>query len=367
MGDAIAFARDPSAANGFGIHGLWFGAVPLGPGPSGRDRQRDGAADWNGNGLQDPDENPVAGVPLRLEAVGAVETAKDGEFLFRNIPDGLHEVGLDLGALPIDFDPPAIPRLQVALSGRDTRQVAFGLIPLGSIRGRVVRDLNSNGTADGARARNRGRGVVVLDGGRRSERAKRGQYAFESVQSRWHTVTLLADSLPEGSVIAGDATQVATLGRASMAVDLPFAVSLEARAGMRKVFPGSAASTLPKPGAPTRRDGRPTPVAPKADAAPAKPDAPPAGAAAPAPTPGTFTLQVGAFDDPLRARQLVADLKEKGLPAYLVEPPPDAPNAPYRVRVGAYASRLDAERAAASIGRAVGGKVWIAQSSVGGR
>ena len=114
--------------------------------------------DWNGNGLQDPGENPVANVPLRLEAVGAVETAKNGEFLFRNIPDGLHEVGLDLGALPIDFNPPAIPRLQVALSGRDTRQVAFGLIPLGSIRGRVVRDINSNDTADSHRARNRGRG-----------------------------------------------------------------------------------------------------------------------------------------------------------------------------------------------------------------
>ena len=241
-------------------------------------------ADWNGNGLQDPDENPVAGVPLRLEAVGAVETAKNGEFLFRNIPDGLHEVGLDLGALPIDFDPPAIPRLQVALSGRDTRQVAFGLIPLGSIRGRVVRDLNSNGTADSTEPAIEG-AVVVLDGGRRSERAKRGQYAFEAVQSGEHTVTLLADSLPEGAVIAGEATQVATLGRASMAVDLPFAVSLEARAEIRKVFPGSAAATLPKPVAPTRRDGRPAPVAPKADAAPAKPDAPPARAATPAPTP----------------------------------------------------------------------------------
>ena len=42
MGDAIAGARDPDAANGLGVHGLWLGAVPLGPGTSGRDRQRDG-------------------------------------------------------------------------------------------------------------------------------------------------------------------------------------------------------------------------------------------------------------------------------------------------------------------------------------
>ena len=175
------------------------------------------------------------------------------------------------------------------------------------------------------------------------------------MQSGEHTVTLLADSLPEGALIAGEATQVATLGRESMSVDVPFVVSLETRAEIRKVFPGSTAATLPKPGAPARRDGRPAPVAPKADAALAKPDAPPARAATPAPTPGTFALQVGAFDDPLRARQLVADLKAKGLSAYLVEPPADAPNAPYRVRVGVYASRLDAEREAASVGRAVGG------------
>ena len=323
-------------------------------------------ADWNGNGMQDPGENPIAGVPLRIDAVGAAESAKNGEFVFRNIPDGLYDVGLDLGALPIDFDAPAIPHLQVALSGRDTRQVAFGLIPLGSIRGRVVRDLNSNGAADSTEPAIEG-AVVVLDGGRRSERSKRGQYVFEAVQSGEHSVTLLADSLPDGALIAGEATQIATLGRERMTVDVPFVVSLETRAEIRKVFPGSAAAALPKPGAAARRDGKPMPTVPKADAAAAKFDASAARVATPAPTPGTFALQVAAFDDPARARQMVVELKNKGLPAYLVEPPTDAPNAPYRVRVGAYASRLDAERARGSVARTVGGEVWVTQSAVGNR
>ena len=161
----------------------------------------------------------------------------------------MHDVGLDLGALPIDYDAPAIPRLQVALSGRDTRQVAFGLIPLGSIRGRVVRDTNSNGTADRNEPAIEG-AVVVLDGGRRSERSKRGQYAFEAVQSGEHTVTLLADSLPEGALIAGEATQVATLGRKSMSVDVPFVVSLEARAEIETSFPDRL---LPRFRSPARR------------------------------------------------------------------------------------------------------------------
>ena len=323
-------------------------------------------ADWNANGMQDAGEDPVAGVPLRIEAVGAAQSSKNGEFLFRNVPDGFHDVGLDLGALPIDFDAPAIPRLQVALSGHDTRQVAFGLIPLGSIRGRVVRDVNGNGTADSSEPAIDD-AVVVLDGGKRSERSKRGQYAFEAVQSGEHSVTLLAESLPDGALIAGEATRVATLGRGRTAVEVPFLVALEQRAEIRKVFPGSVAGTLPKSGAPARRDVKATPALPKAGAASAKSDAPPAKAAPPAPASGAFALQIAAFDDPTRARQMVADLLDKGLPAYLLEPPADAPNAPYRVRVGAYASRIDAQRASGNVARIVGGKVWVTQSGVGGR
>jgi septal ring-binding cell division protein DamX len=241
--------------------------------------------------------------------------------------------------------------------------VAFGLIPLGSIRGRVVRDMNGNGTADNTEPAIEG-AVVVLDGGRRSERSKRGQYAFEAVPSGEHTVTLLADSLPDGALIAGEATRSATLGRERMSIEVPFVVSIETRAEIRKVFPGSMAATLPKAAAPARRDGKPAPAVPKAGAAVAKTDEPTARAARPAPAPGTFALQVAAFNDPIRARQMVAELKDKGLPAYLVEPPAGDPDAPYRVRVGVYASRVDAERAAGSVGRMVGGKVWVTQSAV---
>jgi hypothetical protein len=316
-------------------------------------------ADWNGNGLQEEGENPVQGVPLRLEPVGAIETGKNGEFVFRNIPDGLHEVGLDLGKLPIDFEAPPIARLQVALSGSDIRQVAFGLIPLGAIRGRVVRDLNGNGTADRNEPAVDG-AVVVLDEGRRSERSKRGQFAFEAVPSGEHSVTLLAESLPEGAMIAGEATRVATLQRDRMSIDLPFLISIETRAEIRKVFPGTVVAGGPRPGAAARRDagGAASRTRPERPAAPiATP--PQATRAAPAVSVGAFSLQVAAFDDPQRARVMVGELKQKGLAAYLVEPPPRDPNAPYRVRVGGYATRAEAEMAAGEIGRAAGGKVWV--------
>ena len=308
--------------------------------------------DWNGNGLQEPDEDPVRGVALRLDPVGTTETGNGGEFVFRNVPDGLHDVGLDLGTLPIDFDAPAIARLQVALSGNVTRQVAFGLIPLGAIRGRVVRDLNGNGAADMAEPIVDG-AVVVLDGGQRSERSRRGQFAFEAVPSGEHTVTLLSESLPDGAMLSGEATRVAKLSRDRMTVELPFVVSIETRAEIRKTFPATTVGR--RPASPTRESVVAVSGSEKPTAAPE-----PASAVV---LDRTFALQVAAFDDPQRARGLIDTLKRKGLDAYLVEPPANNPNAPYRVRVGRYASRLDAERAAVEMARLAGAKLWVADGA----
>lgn len=311
-------------------------------------------ADWNGNGRQETGENPVEGVPLRLAPVGSTATGKNGEFVFRNVPDGLHDVGLDLGTLPIDYEAPAISRLQVALSGNDTQQVAFGLIPLGAIRGRVVRDLNGNGAADSHEPAVDG-AVVILDEGRRSERSRRGQFAFEAVPSGEHTVTLLADSLPDGAMIAGEATRRAALGRDRMAIDLPFLVSIETRAEIRKVFPGKTAAAPPAvPG--SRVAGR-APVMPRLPPSSSRPTVTPPAVTGPAAT--AYVLQVAAFDDPGRAREMVGLLQGKGLPAYLVEPPPRSPNAPYRVRIGEYATRAEAVKAAASVGKVIGEKPWV--------
>ena len=312
-------------------------------------------ADWNGNGLQDPGENPVAHVPLRIEASGAVETGKDGEFIFRNVPDGMHDVSLDAGSLPIDFDAPRIPRVQVALSGKDTKEVAFGLIPLGRIHGAVVRDLNGNGIADAGEP-SMDDAIVVLDDGNRSERAKRGAFAFEAVQSGEHSVTLLTDSLPEGAVISGATTQGATLGRDRMAIELRFLVSVTRRAEVRKVFGGKepvaprTAAVVPRPGG----------VAPKPDAETATTIAAvrqPRSSARESDR--AFTLQIAAFDDPLRARKMAGELTATGFAAYVVEPTANNPNAPYRVRVGSFATRVDAERAAVAVMKAVGQKPWI--------
>jgi len=48
-----------------------------------------------------------------------------------------------------------------------------------------------------------------------------------------------------------------------------------------------------------------------------------------------------------------------GFPAYLVVPADSDPSAPFKVRVGSYASRLDAEKDIAALEKRLGQKVWL--------
>ncbi len=318
-------------------------------------------ADWDGNGRQDPGEDPLEGIPLRL-GPGHSTTGRDGQFSFVNVPTGSRDVGLDTGALPIDFDPPLVAEVQVELERGDAKRVAFGLVPLGAIRGRVIRDANGNGRADPGEEALDG-AVIVLDGGARSEQARRGRYQFDSVRSGPHLVKLLIESLQDGAMIAGDAEVPVTLSRGALTADVSFVVSIEKRPEIRKVFPPRSGAlppaAAPKSGARSTatiaaapRPGGARPAADRAAAAAVGADR--AGTAA-----GSFAIQIAALNDPLRAKDIVRDLQASGMPAYLVPPVAADPDAPYRVRVGPYATRAAAARTAAALEERRGEKLWV--------
>ncbi len=318
-------------------------------------------ADWNGNGVLDSGENPLEGIPLRVAAGGATNSGHDGQFAFLNVPVGLRDVGLDTGALPIDFDPPIVTSVQLEISRGDTRRIAFGLIPLGAIEGRVTRDANKNGRADPEEEPMDG-AVIVLDGGARSEQVRKGRYRFDAVRSGDHTVKLLGESLPEGAMIAGSAEVKAALARDHLVADVPFLVSIDKRPEIRKVFPpkgggGSAApgGKAPAPVTPRRSAGAGgagartwpgSPAAPRADRVPASPA-----------TGLSYAIQVAALSDLDSARDLVLRLSASGLPAYLVEP--GEGDTLYRVRVGGYDTRADAQSTASDLERRLGQKLWL--------
>lgn len=201
-------------------------------------------ADWNGNGTFDTGDAPLEGIPLRIISGGATTSGHDGNFSFASVPVGLRDVGVDTGALPVDFDPPAVTSVQLEIARGDTRRVAFGLIPLGTIAGRVVRDTNGNGKADADEEPVDG-AVIVLDDGVRSERVRNGRYIFEAVRAGDHEVKLLTESLPPEAVITGAAAVPMALTREHMSGEVPFVVSIQVRPEIRRVFPPRPAAATP--------------------------------------------------------------------------------------------------------------------------
>jgi hypothetical protein len=194
-------------------------------------------ADWNGNGLPDPNEDALPGIPVRLGASSSITTSRDGQFSFLNVPIGAQEVGLDLHAIPVDYDAPAAAEVTVDLSRGETRRVALALVPLGTIAGRVVQDANGNGRVDPGDPAIEG-AVITLDAGARSELARDGAFAFTAVRAGTHALQLLTESLPDGAVIVGETTIAASITHDQPHVEVVFLARLEKRPEIRKVFKG---------------------------------------------------------------------------------------------------------------------------------
>jgi cell division septation protein DedD len=85
------------------------------------------------------------------------------------------------------------------------------------------------------------------------------------------------------------------------------------------------------------------PAATQSVVPPPPPAAPPA-AAVQAPRTGTWAVQVVALSDRSAANAVVQRLNGKGYPAFLVTPQPGAPVQNYKVQVGRYSERTEAEQ-----------------------
>ena len=72
-----------------------------------------------------------------------------------------------------------------------------------------------------------------------------------------------------------------------------------------------------------------------------------------------YTVQVTALRGPDGARQVAVRLLAKGFPAYVLQPASGAPVAMYRVRVGRYIDRGEAEQMLQRLEREEQFKPWI--------
>jgi len=169
----------------------------------------------------------------------------------------------------------------------------------------------------------------------------------------------------------GGSGWIATLFGAALLLAAGFAVGVVVGAvreepGMLLRYVTGKSADLPAP--PPRSAAPAAPSLPETAAPrPAQPVIAPAAPSEPAPqvaaAPRThFAVQVGAFAQSLEAEKLEAQLRRKGLPAY-VQPTTGARDSRWRVRVGPLATRDEADRVATRLKTQEKLPVWVFEES----
>jgi cell division septation protein DedD len=132
------------------------------------------------------------------------------------------------------------------------------------------------------------------------------------------------------------------------------------------------AEKLKAQGTTARTDSRPQPVNPESvrpEPAPAKPASAPAVASKAAPDnpgasgarPGRWVVQLVALRDRGAANSIVQRLSGKGYPAFLVNPAASTPNQVFKVQVGRYDDRGEAEQVARRLEKEEKFNPWISR------
>ena len=192
--------------------------------------------DQNDNGIQDPNESPVADVIVQLLQGGTViatdTTNFNGLYLFPNLPNGTYQVKIVTTSLPdscvisskqdlggddtkdSDFNPTTglSPLITINVSGtgiaKDNPTIDAALsTPKGSIGDYVWKDQNNNGVQDSGEPAVAGVIVQLLNSTTSAVLATdttdaSGLYLFTNLKSGTYQVKIVTTSLPAGCVIS---------------------------------------------------------------------------------------------------------------------------------------------------------------------
>ncbi len=315
-----------------------FGLVPLGTVHGGVYR------DANGNGRADDQDEPIDGAVVILDAGVRSELARGGAFRFDAVRSGPHRVRLLADSLPAGADIQGAAEVAVEVTrDRLDPQVTF-LVRL-EPRPEVRRVFPPAGVPAPAPAP-----VAPPVGPARPTPAASGT-----------PTTAPPPTSPPPARSDLTVLQIAAVGRFDRAQSL--VDDLRARGFDAYIVP-------PAPGGPdafyrvrvgtfaTRRTAEVARGALR-DALKLSASARPADPA----RPGPFRIQVAALASLERARRLLDRLAALHYPGYLLAPGPASADGLYRVRVGPYGARDEAERAAQAIGEALGTVVWITEEN----
>jgi hypothetical protein len=193
-------------------------------------------SDFNGNGVQDPGEPGIDGIPMSLydasnNLIASDTTHGDGNYMIGGVPAGTYTVRIDDTFLPggltptYDLDGVATPNAAVVTvaGGQIRTDVDFGYQGTASVGDRVWLDTNGNGVQDAGEAGLNGVTVQLLDGAGNvlasATTSGDGNYSFSRLNGGNYSVRIVAASLPPGVTETYDLDGVATTNVAAFSLN----------------------------------------------------------------------------------------------------------------------------------------------------
>lgn len=138
----------------------------------------------------------LPGIPVSLDGGQTVFSGPDGLYLFKNVPEGPHEVALALAELPADFDPGDLRRSRVMVQPRRAARADFEVLPLVTVHGKV-RGPEKAPLEDIV--------IRLMPGNRYTTTNKDGLFTFYNVREGDFDLVLDSDTLPEGGALSSPA------------------------------------------------------------------------------------------------------------------------------------------------------------------
>lgn len=197
----LPFTRVTTGSYGFVDHSFDAGFTPVNPNPEGTI----GGNTWidlDGDGIQDPNEGPMADVKIQLidpdgNIIGTTITNQDGSYSFDNLPPGTYCLVFDTppgntltqqnqgnGSNDSDPDPLSGKTTVIFDPGNtgDKLEIDAGFIPDKEfIGGLVFVDCNQNGLYDGGEAGLSGVKITLVGTGRELFSDSNGNYQFDGL------------------------------------------------------------------------------------------------------------------------------------------------------------------------------------------
>jgi len=156
--------------------------------------------DINRNGVQDKGEEGIKEIKIRLEDGSTVKTDEKGYYQFSRVEVGGHFLALDVRRIPAEYSITSPDKIRIEVKLRETVRANFQLIAAGRIEGRVMNDINRNGSLDPGEKGMPDVLVLLEPGDNNAYTDEDGKFILENVLPGAYQMRLDSSTLPEDSI-----------------------------------------------------------------------------------------------------------------------------------------------------------------------